>query len=207
MIIHAHEQNTNEWFAARLGLPTASSASKLITSTGVMSKSLGGYAEKLAADKFAGKDIDAWEGNAYTERGHEIEAEARSWLAFERDIEITDVGFCTDNKNQYGASPDGLIEEDNGLVEIKCLPKNHMKALLYWHTKKKPPPDYLQQVHMQMFVTDSDYCLLTYYHPDLPKAVIRIEREYRFDIELEKQISVCIERRDEVLEILQELDK
>lgn len=205
MRIHDHEQNTPEWHAARLAIPTASSASKLITSAGAPSKSMQAYAEKLAADKFAGKDIDGWEGNQYTERGHEIEAEARSWLAFERNIDIQEVGFCTVDDGSYGASPDGIIDDGKGLVEIKCLPKLHMKALLHWHTKKTPPTDYLAQIHMQMLVTGAQYCLLTYYHPDLPKAVIEIERSPAMDAALISQIRACIERRDSTLEALNEL--
>ena len=206
MIISDHEQNTPEWHAARVGLPTASNANLLITSTGARSKSLEGYASKLAADTFAGKDIDAWEGNRFTERGHEIEAEARNWLAFDRDLDIAQVGFCTDNLSRFGASPDGVIHSDNGLVEIKCLPKGHVKSILYWHEKKKPPPEYLQQIHMQMFVTDSDYCLLCYYHPELPKVVIRVDRESKFDIELDTQLSACIDHRDSVLAQLRAID-
>jgi len=205
MIVHDHDQNSPEWFASRLGLPTASSASKLITSAGAPSKSMEGYAEKLGADLFAGKDIESWEGNAFTERGHEIEAEARSWLSFDRDIEITECGFCTDVLSRYGCSPDGRIEADNGLAEIKCLPRQHMKALLYWHTKKKPPTDYLAQVHMQMLVMNADYCLLCYYHPDLPKAIIRIERDSKMDDALKTQITACIQHRDSVLSTLKEI--
>ena len=40
MIILDHEQGTEEWFAARLGKPSASNFSKLITATGKPSSSL-----------------------------------------------------------------------------------------------------------------------------------------------------------------------
>lgn len=203
MKIHDHEQNTPEWMAARLGKPTASSASKLVTSTGAESKSMEAYAEKLACDLFAGKDIEAWEGNAYTERGHEIEPEARSWLEFERNIDIQEFGFCTDDDERYGCSPDGVIASDGGLVEIKCLPKGHLKALLYWNKNGKAPAEYLPQVHMQMLVMNAPYCLLTYYHSDLPRVVIEIERDPAFDAALITQINACIEHRDHTLATLQ----
>ncbi len=123
MIISDHEQNTPEWHAARVGLPTASNANLLITSTGARSKSLEGYASKLAADTFAGKDIDAWEGNRFTERGHEIEAEARNWLAFDRDLDIAQVGFCTDNNSRFGAHLMGSYTQITGLLKSNVCRK------------------------------------------------------------------------------------
>ena len=50
MIVHDVEQNTDEWLALRAGMPTASEAKKLVTSSGVASKSMAEYAQKLAGD-------------------------------------------------------------------------------------------------------------------------------------------------------------
>jgi len=143
------EQNSDEWMLARNGIPTASNASKLITSKGepTTGKGLTDYAKTLAADTFAGKPIDHWEGNIYTERGHEVEDEARSWYAMERNADLVQVGFCTDDLGLYGASPDSLVGDD-GVVEIKCLPKGHMDAILYWQKNNRPPTTYIPQVHM-----------------------------------------------------------
>ena len=43
MIILECEQRTPEWYAARVGKPTASGFSKIVTSTGERSKSREGY--------------------------------------------------------------------------------------------------------------------------------------------------------------------
>jgi len=191
MKIHDCEQGTTEWFALRSGLPTASSASDW-------------YAETLAADLYAGQPVDAWQGSAYTERGHEIEPEARSWYEFERGIDVESVGFCTDDLERYGCSPDGLVGDD-GLLEIKCAPKKHTANLLYWKKNKKSPTDYLAQCHMQMLVTDRQWCDLLLYHQLLPKVVIRIERETVFDDVLTAAITDCILRRDDIVKSLQEI--
>lgn len=198
-------QNTPEWHAARLGIPTASSADKLVTPTGKPSTQMEAYALKLAADLFAGEDTDGWQGNAYTERGHEVEAEARAWLAFERDIEIDQPGFVADDEGRFGCSPDGRIDSDGGLIEIKCLPKGHVKALLHYADKGTLPADYLPQIHMQMLVCDAPYCLRVYYHPQLPKVVERVDREGAWDMRLSGAISNCIERRDAALTTLNKL--
>jgi len=201
------EQNSDEWMQARLGIPTASSASKLITSKGepTTGKGLTDYAKTLAADKFAGKQIDHWQGNEYTDRGHEVEAEALSWYTLEHNVDLTQIGFCTDDNGSYGASPDALVGDD-GLVEIKCLPKGHMDAILYWAKNKRPPTPYLAQVHMQLLVTDRNYCDLTYYHRDLPKIIMRVERDKAMDEALLAQIEQCTNLRNEFFNELTKLE-
>ncbi len=177
MIIHTAEQCSPEWFALRAGKPTASEFSKLITSTGERSKSLEGYAITLAGELYAGKPLDAWEGNGHTERGKLLEDDARRAYAFLRDCEPQRVGFVADDLNGYGCSPDSLVGSD-GLNEIKCLKaENHIKAILYYRKHKKCPPDYVQQAQGQMLVCDRAWCDLFFYHPDLPHLAIRIERD------------------------------
>ena len=51
MIILDHEQGTEEWFAARLGKPSASNFGKLITATGKPSTSADGYINQLIAER------------------------------------------------------------------------------------------------------------------------------------------------------------
>lgn len=177
MIIHEVLQGTTNWMALRAGLPTASCFDKLITSTGEVSKSLQGYAITLAGEKYAGKPLDAFEGNGYTERGKLLEQEARTAYTFLHDAPVLQVGFVTDDYKQYGCSPDGFVEID-GLVEFKCLKaENHIKALLYYGKHKKCPPDYIQQTQGQIMICEREWCDLMFYHPDLPKLVIRQFRD------------------------------
>ena len=204
MIQLDHEQNSPEWFASRLGLPTASSASKIITSTGAPSKQIDAYAETLAADKFAGKSIDHWQGNQFTERGHEVEDEAALWYSYERDVELVETGFCTDDLGRYGASPDRLVK-GGGVLEIKCLPKGHMSAILRWHTKRTPEPTYLPQTYMEALVTDAPWVDLLFYHTDLPKAIIRIDRNSEMDKALKAGITSVTSKRDAIIKQLEEM--
>ena len=71
-------QGTEEWAKLRCGKPTASNFSMLITSTGLPSKSMQNYAITLAAEKYAGKSVDAFAGNGYTDRGTLLEPDAKS---------------------------------------------------------------------------------------------------------------------------------
>ena len=132
MIVHDVPQNSDDWLALRAGKPTASSFSKLVTSAGTESKSMPEYAISLAGELYAGKPLDAFEGNKWTERGHELEDAARAKYEMMRDIDAVQIGFVTDYDLRYGCSPDSLIADD-GMLEIKCLKaENHIKALMYY---------------------------------------------------------------------------
>lgn len=199
MIIHNVEQGTPEWHALRAGLPTASCFSQLITSTGEPSKSLPGYAITLAAEKYAGKPVDAFAGNSHTERGTLLEPDAKAMYAFMRDCEVEPVGFVTDDLGRYGCSPDGFVEQ-HGMLEVKCLKaENHIKALLYYAKHKKSPPDYIQQTQGQMLICDRSWSDLLFYHPELPPLIIRQEFDPDIGTSLLVQINNVIAERDRVL--------
>lgn len=202
MIIHECEQGTDEWFALRAGMPTASNFSKLITSKGEPSKSMPTYAALLAAELFAEKPINDFDGNQWTERGHELEDEARTRYEFQNDVDVDQVGFITNDEKTHGCSPDGLVGED-GLVEIKCLKtENHVKAILYHKKHGKCPPDYVQQTQGQIMVCDRLWCDLIFYHPVLPMLIIRQTPDAAVVAGLTGQLSYAIRERDRILEIL-----
>ena len=204
MIIHDMEQGSGDWFELRAGMPTGSMAKKLVTSQGKESKSMAEYAIELAGDLYAGEPLDAFEGNAWTDRGTELEDSARSLYELVQDCEVKEVGFCTDDDNQYGASPDGLISDD-GLVEFKCLKAtNHIKAIMYHKKNHKAPTDYISQVQMQLFVTERKWCDLVFFHPSLPELIIRIEPDLEFHKVLESQLSAVIKERDNIIKLLKD---
>lgn len=204
MIIHEIEQGSEAWLNLRAGMPTGTGAKRLVTSTGQLSKSLDDYAIELAGDMYAGKSLDQFEGNQWTDRGTELEDSARSLYELVKDCEVKEVGFCTDDNDLYGMSPDGLVGED-GLVEFKCLKAtNHIKARMYYLKHNKPQPDYIPQVQMQLFVSGRDWCDLVYFHPDLPELIIRIEADKEFHKVLEQQLHAVIKERDNIIKLLKE---
>lgn len=197
--MHEVLQGTTNWAALRAGKPTASCFDKLITSTGDPSKSLAGYAITLAGELYAGKPLDAWEGNSYTERGKLLEEEARFAYAFISEVEPEKVGFVTDDGMQYGCSPDSLIGDD-GMLEIKCLKaENHIKAIMYYRKNKKCPPDYIQQTQGQLLVCGRKWNDLFFYHPDLPSITIRQEPIQEIMNPLLDQIANVIREREKIL--------
>ena len=203
MKIHDVEQRSDAWYSLRAGMPTASEFSKIVTSKGEASKSAAVYAMTLAGELFAGKTVDAWEGNAWTERGREMEAQAISLYELTHDLDIVPVGFVTDDKDTIGCSPDGFAGDD-GMVEVKCLKaENHIKAILYFQKHGRCPTDYVQQTQGQMMICERRWVDLIFYHPELPMLTISegFDRDFQFSITAE--IPKLLAERDRVLAAIQ----
>jgi putative phage-type endonuclease len=198
------EQGTPEWVSARIGRPTASNASRLITSTGAASESMRAYAEEMAGDVVAGEAVNQWSGNGYTEYGHEMEEEARLAYELRTGHEVEQVAFIEDDLQRCLASPDGIVG-DNGLVEIKNLPKKHIAALLYYEKNGTIPTDYRAQLQMQLLVSGRDWVDMFYYSQKLPSLLVRIEPDPKLQAALKEQINAVIIERDRIVEILRNM--
>ena len=195
-----------EWWENRNGKPSASNAKKLVTSTGQPSKSAKDYATYLAGCLFYGQDIDKWEGNKFTDRGTDTEAEARNYYSWTKGVDVVEVGSFTDDLEQFISSPDGIILLDKGLLEIKVLkPVNHINALLYCKKNKKPPPLYVPQCQMSLFVSGYDYLDLEFYNPGLPALIMRITPDEKVITGLKAQLAVCLAERNLVLTELESM--
>lgn len=176
MIIHDLEQGSPEWFAVRLGIPTASYFDKLITPTGKESTQAETYENKLVAELLTGKPVDDFEGNEYTRQGNEREPDAAAFYALQRDIDPIKVGFVTDDNRTYGCSPDRLIGDD-GLLEIKCpAAHTHVKYMLDRNIDRK----YYPQIQGQLLVTGRKWVDIISYHPEMQPVIIRVERDEIF---------------------------
>ena len=204
MIVHNVEQNSPEWDLLRSGIPTASEFKMLVSGTGKPSTQLKKYAHQLAADKFAGRPLDRFDGTAHTERGHALEAEAADEYGLIHDCEPVLVGFVTDDLQRYGCSPDRLINE-TGLLEIKCLKADrHIEAMMYHENHGDIQPDYRTQVQGQMMVCERQWCDSLFYHPSLPSFTHRSKPDESFFAALQKQITEVLMLRDETIAFLQE---
>jgi hypothetical protein len=216
LIIHDVEQGSDEWHALRAGKPTASEFKSLVTTKGEASKSMAAYAIQLAADLYAGEPLDRWAGNEWSDRGHEMEDRARAFYENTfADREITQVGFCTDDHELYGASPDSMVQgytsaertelhsDGTGLLEIKCLKASrHVGVLVFYDRNSKLPSDYLMQPQGQMLVCERDWCDVLFWHPELPPLMVRQRPDDKIFGTLRHQIDACIIERNRVIEIL-----
>lgn len=165
------EQGTPEWFAARLGIPTASCFGQILAKG--EGKTRRAYLLKLAGESITGELADSF-GNAHTERGHAMEPDARNLYAFDHDVEPQLVGFM--RRGRVGASPDSLIGDD-GLLEIKTkLPHLQLDVL----DKGKLPSEHVAQVQGQLWVSGRAYCDFVSYWPRLPLFCVRVERDEKY---------------------------
>lgn len=195
-------QQSPEWFEAKLGKPSASCASKLVTSKGEPSKSMAGYAKDLAIEIYTGKSASDWGGNASTSYGNEMEEESR--LAYEMltGNKTETVAFIQEDNERWMCSPDALVIDQELGVELKNKPKLHIDTLLYYKKYGKPPTDYIPQVQMSMFVSGYEKWDLYYYNPDLPCLLIEFEPDLKIQRMLEMQLAAVIAERDKIIEIL-----
>lgn len=177
------EQRTPEWYASRMGIPTASSFDKIITTKGELSTSRTKYLYKLVAEKLSGTVEESYT-NPAMQHGIDTEDEARKVYELVTLTDVDQVGFCLSDCERYGASPDGLVGDD-GLLEIKC-PKaeTHIEYLL----NGKLPTAYFQQVQGQLLVTGRKWCDFMSYYPNLKPFIVRVERDEEFIKKLEQAL-------------------
>jgi len=185
-------QCSPEWFAARLGIPTASRFDKIIAPGGAPSKSADGYMNELLAEYLAGSPIDAEDTTHWMERGSLLETVARVQYEFLTDNTVEQVGFCLDDSGKWGCSPDGLIDE-KGMLEIKC-PK-HTTIIEYY--RNGFPKKYTPQVQGQMWVTGRSWCDFFAYHPQLKPFMVRVDRDDEYIGKMEKEMIAFCDKLDE----------
>lgn len=192
--IHTYQQGSPEWFAARLGVPTASMFATVMASGrgGGESKTRRTYMMKLAGEILTGQPAESYT-NADMERGHALEAEARDLYAFMHDAEPVQVGFVTNGR--AGASPDALIGDRGGL-EIKTRAPHLMIETIL---KGEMPPEHMAQVQGCMMVCEREWWDFAAYWPRLPLFSKRIERDEAYIAKMSAAVREFTAELDEVV--------
>tara|TARA_R110002153_G_scaffold103343_1_gene240457 strand:+ start:252 stop:863 length:612 start_codon:yes stop_codon:yes gene_type:complete len=202
MIILDHEQGSDEWFAARLGRPSASMFNKLITSTGKPSTSASKYIDELVDERLNGVRAPVYV-NEHMERGTRLEPEAREYYEFLTDQQVTEYGFILDDSEEFGCSPDGLIKDSDGIfeggLEVKC-PANMVG---YHRDNKSFVTKYKQQVMGCMMITGAKWWDLMAYSDKKPHhLIIRVERDEEYieklAAEIDKAVTIIINETEKL---------
>ena len=95
-------QGSPAWVEARLGIPTASNFSRIITAkTAKLSSSAEGYLCELVAESLLGVPVDE-ATSSFMERGADLEAEAFARYELEYDVDTTPVGFVLRDDGRAG---------------------------------------------------------------------------------------------------------
>jgi hypothetical protein len=196
-IIHDMPQGSDEWIAARLGIPTASEFHKIITaSKGDLSRQARKYAHGLTVEALLRRPLDKPPGIPWAmARGKELEPLAIQQYSFTNDVEIRRVGLVTTDDGRIGGSPDGLIIGARGGLEVKCtLDDNHMGIFI-----DGPGEDYKQQVQGNLAVCELEWWDLYAYHPELPAVTIRTYRDEPYITKMGAALIEFLAMRDEML--------
>lgn len=189
------EQGTDEWFAARSGVVTASEFAT------VLAKGRGGgesvtrrkYMLTLAGEIITGQVADKWEGNRHTERGKAMEGEARDAYALIADVEPAQVGFL--RRGRIGCSPDSLVGA-SGLLEIKTkLPHLQIEVLEYGEV----PTEHMAQIQGQLWVSGRDWCDFVSYWPGLPIFIKRVWSDNDYIARLSVAVSEFVADVDSIV--------
>lgn len=205
------EQGSEQWFAMRKGRPTASQFKNIITSVkGQLSEARHAYILKLIAESFC-PDWKSFVGNFATDRGTEMEPEAREAFIKHTGLKLQQVGFCTQDNGVVGCSPDSLVVDDAGNhiagLEIKCpFPETHVTYLV----EGGLPDCYKQQVHGSMAVTGLNEWHFWSYFPGMnPHHVIVQRNDYTAKVEsaLEQFLIEYGQTRLKVVPLIQIKDK
>jgi predicted phage-related endonuclease len=175
IIIDTFAQRSTEWMIARCGNPGASSISKIITSTGAISKQREAYLMQLAAETVSGKPEDEGYLSRHMINGMEREDASRALFEMIYGVEVRQVGIVYKNEHKmFHCSPDGLVVGNDRPLEMKNpMMKSHVKALF----DDKIPTDYIGQCQMTLYVMESDMLYFMSNSDGLPPFIKEVGRD------------------------------
>jgi hypothetical protein len=178
-------QGSEEWFAVRRGIVTASEFATVLAQGrgGGDSKTRRTYMLKLMGERLTGDPMYHYQ-NDHMERGHVQEPDARNMYAFVSDVEPKPVGFI--RNGSVGCSPDSLIGDD-GMLEIKTKLAHLQLDVLLGGTV---PTEHVAQIQGQLWVAEREWCDFVSYCPKLPLFTQRVSRDEEFIARLKKAVDL-----------------
>ena len=193
--ILACEQRSDEWYRARLGIPTASEFKAILSNgrKGEPSKTRLSYMRRLAGEIITQQPGETFESAAMI-RGREMEDEARNFYIFMRDAEPEYVGFIRNGRK--GCSPDSLLSDD-GMLEIKT---QRADLLIETILKDEFPSEHKAQGQGQLWVAEREWLDLLVYWPGMPMFVKRINRDEKYIKGLSEAVDAFTEELDAMVE-------
>lgn len=189
-------QGTEEWVKIRLGKFTGSNFHIFLKGTPQkIENEIYKKASEIIIQEKCESDIFS---NRHTERGHELEFEAKSIYELETNNIVTNIGFIELNKF-VGCSPDGLISKD-GIIEIKCK-DNH--TFLKYKMDKKIEAEYITQIQFNLFVSERKFCDFIVYNPNFKQSLL-INRIYRDDKYIQEIRNILAKNIKKIKKIINE---
>lgn len=175
--VYDFPQNSDAWYDAKRGIPSASGFAHILTSEGKRSGQRKAYLYKLAGERVAGRSDEGYYSKAM-EQGHLLEEAARRLFALTHGVHVDTPAFCfPDERRRYLCSPDGLIQGRQEGMEIKSP---ELTAAVWCLAEQRVPPKYIPQVQGSLMVSGYDAWWFMSYCPGLKPLYLRVARDEAF---------------------------
>jgi hypothetical protein len=178
------EQNTPEWYAARLGRLTGSVSSDMLAKPKSGSGESAGRKNlraKLVLEIVTGKPQEDGYTSRDMQRGKDLEPDAFGEFESLTGAILQRSGFLT-RGDDFGCSLDAHLGDFDELVSIKCPNDAHHMEYLFG---KKIPKVYMDQCRHELWITGAKRHHFMSYNPNFPEKLrvfyVTMERA-EFDI-------------------------
>lgn len=209
-------QTNPEWEALRRGKFTASTADEMLTAgkvevvdqkTGktvnkidksVLGKSAEGLCYSVITDRFTKfvrpADRGAWADKDSVARGLQLEPHARELYEKQTGFKVRECGFVEHWSGWFGFSPDGIVEEQNIGIEIKCPEPDNAQKMI----NEVGSAAHLKQMAFAMWCDDLDCYDYVIYSPELCQSE---------QLGLDDQVFIFSFSREDLQEYIDEIDR
>ncbi|MFK1281679.1 lambda exonuclease family protein [Pseudomonas aeruginosa] len=197
------QQQSDSWWASRLGRATASRVKDIMAKGrgGAPSATRQNYMMQLLCERLTGKREEGYT-NAAMQRGNDLEPIARVAYEMYEDCEVVEVGLVLHPSiDGFGASPDGVILLENGRrgLEIKCPNTAQHIAVIQ---SGKHDTQYEWQMLAQMACADLESVDFVSFDDRLPEELqyvcFRYHRDEARIREMESEVKAFLEELAEL---------
>lgn len=179
MIVHEVRQRSPEWMALRLGRLTSTGAAEMDArlKSGLEAAGRRNLRVRLVLERLTGRSQERGYVSEAMQVGIDRELDARALYEAVTGEVISVVGFVSHDTLRAGCSPDGVVGDFEGLVEVKSpIAATHLDYL----RTGTIPTDYAKQMLHQLWITGARWCDFLSYQPEFPEALqtklIRVRR-------------------------------
>lgn len=195
------------WLLERVGFVTASQFKHLLPGKkGGYLAARDTYLWQLVTERLTGRATEHYVNQAM-QWGIDQEGFARAEFVQRMRLMVDLVGFIKHPTLMVGASPDGVINGGDGLVEFKCPTTNtHLQTIM-----DGMDPMHMPQLQGQMWMTGAKEVYFCSYDPRLPRGmdffVDRIDRDQAYIDTLETEVCKFLNEINDTIAQLQEKAK
>jgi predicted phage-related endonuclease len=176
-------QRSEQWYAARAGRLTGSSASDMLaTIKSGEAAARRDLRTRLVVERLTGQYQDDGFINAAMQWGLDKEAEAYDAYEVHSRNLVRRTGFLAHDDLMAGCSLDGDVDDFAGILEIKCP----MSATHFGYLKAGTVPSkHMPQILHNLWITGAQWCDFVSYDPRFPEHLrLFVQRVNRNDMDI-----------------------